>query len=104
LRRPIEGVLARRWNLHDVLRNGFHHPRLPDHSIERLPWILGALLALGDLGFVVYNFLLVLAPRYAWSGLLAPAGLTALALGLWLFAKGVDLAKWVETNASGARP
>jgi len=53
---------------------------------------------------VVYNFLLVLAPRYAWSGLLAPAGLTALALGLWLFAKGVDLAKWVETNASGARP
>jgi hypothetical protein len=34
---------------------------------------------------------------------LAPAGLTV-ALGLWLLAKGVDLAKWVETNASGARP
>jgi hypothetical protein len=69
-----------------------------------LPWILGALLALSGLGFVVYNFLLVLAPRYAWSGLQAPAGLTALALGLWLLVKGVDVTKWLDTNAAGARP
>ena len=69
-----------------------------------LPWILGALLALSGLGFVVYNFLLVLAPRYAWSALQAPAGVTALALGLWLLVKGVDVTKWLETNAAGARP
>jgi len=59
-----------------------------------LPRILGALLTLSGIGFVVYNFALVLAPRYAWSGLLAPAGLAALSLGLWLVVKGVDLAKW----------
>ena len=59
-----------------------------------LPRILGALLALSGIGFVVYNFALVLAPRYAWSGLLAPAGLAALSLGLWLVVKGVDLVKW----------
>ena len=61
-----------------------------------LPRILGALLALSGVGFVVYNFALVLAPRYAWSGLLAPAGLAALSLGLWLVVKGVDLPKWKE--------
>jgi hypothetical protein len=71
-----------------IIRSGF------------LPWILGALLALSGLGFVVYNFLLVLAPRYAASALVAPAGLAALALGLWFLVKGVDKAKWVATNAS----
>ena len=65
-----------------------------------LPWILGALLALSGVGFVIHNFVLVLAPRYAWSGLLVPAGLTALALGLWLLVKGVDVPKWLQTNAA----
>ena len=67
-----------------------------------LPRILGALLTLSGIGFVVYNFALVLAPRYAWSGLLAPAGLAALSLGLWLVVKGVDLAKWKERSQRNA--
>jgi hypothetical protein len=64
-----------------------------------LPRILGALLALSGLAFVVYNFALVLAPRYAWSGLLAPAGVAVVSLGLWLIVRGVDVAKWDEQAA-----
>jgi len=31
---------------------------------------------------------------------LALLALTALALGLWLLVKGVDVTKWLETNAA----
>ena len=59
-----------------------------------LPKALGALLMLAGLGFVVRNFLLVLAPGHASDLLLAPMALGMLALGLWLLVKGVDPAAW----------
>jgi hypothetical protein len=66
------------------------------------PKTLGALLALGGLGFVVRNFTLVLAPAYASSILLLPTALAVLSLALWLLARGVDVAKWEEKAAACA--
>jgi hypothetical protein len=68
-----------------------------------LPKFLGVLMAVGGLGFVVRNFLLILAPRYASDMLLMlmiPGGLL---MAVWLLVKGVDLPKWkVKLGAAGA--
>src|SRR5712671_2345285 len=59
-----------------------------------LPKFLGVLMAVGGLGFVVRNFLLILAPRYAsdvFLMLMIPGGLL---LAIWLLVKGVDVKKW----------
>src|SRR5713226_5371151 len=56
-----------------------------------LPRALGVLLALGGLGFVIRNFVLVLAPAYASSFLLLPMMLAALSLAVWFLARGVDV-------------
>ena len=60
------------------------------------PRVLGALLALGGLGFVTGNVLLVLTPGYASPLLLVPTVLAVLLLGLWLLVRGVDIEKWRE--------
>ena len=62
------------------------------------PRILGALMALGGLGFVVRNFLLVLAPAWASSLLLLPMTLAVLPMTVWLLVKGVDVRKWEEMS------
>ena len=64
-----------------------------------LPRFLGALLALGGLGFVTHNLALVLAPRYAFSGLLLPMVISVLALTVWLLMKGIDIPAWEERLA-----
>ena len=59
-----------------------------------LPKFLGVLMAIGGIGFVVKNFLLILAPAYAsdvFLMLMFPGGL---AMTIWLLVKGVDVAKW----------
>jgi len=61
-----------------------------------LPKFLGILLALAGAGFVIKNFMLVLAPTLASDILLLPTPLAVLALTLWLLAKGVNIAKWEE--------
>ena len=53
-----------------------------------LPRILGALFALGGIGFVANNFALVLAPAYAFAWLPLPMILAMLSLGLWLAIRG----------------
>lgn len=61
-----------------------------------LPQLLAVLMAIGGLGFVLRNFLIVLAPAYASDVLLMllfPGGL--LMMG-WLIFRGVDIAKWNE--------
>ena len=67
-----------------------------------LPKFLGILMAIGGIGFVVRNFLLIFAPAYA-SGLLLvlmfPGGLL---LTIWLLVKGVDVPKW-NAKANAAR-
>ncbi len=66
-----------------------------------LPKFLGALLALGGVGFVTRNFALVLAPAYAFSGLLLPMIIAAPLLTVWLLVKGVDVHKWQQKAATG---
>ena len=59
-----------------------------------LPKFLGILMAIGGIGFVARNFLLILAPAYAsdvFLMLMFPGGL---AMTIWLLVKGVDVAKW----------
>jgi hypothetical protein len=65
-----------------------------------LPWILGALLALGGLGFVIRNVLVVLIPAYASPFLVLPTILTLLLLGLWLLIRGVNVVKWNAKEAA----
>lgn len=63
-----------------------------------LPKLIGVLMAIGGAGFVVRNFLLVLAPAYASDVLLMllfPGGL--LLMG-WLLVRGVDVAKWRQMS------
>ena len=62
------------------------------------PRILGALMALGGLGFVVRNFLLVLAPAWASSLLLLAMTLAVLPMTVWLLVKGIDVRKWEEMS------
>ena len=67
-----------------------------------LPKFLGALMAIGGIGFVVKNFLLILAPAYAsdvFLMLMFPGGL---AMTIWLLVKGVDVAKWNATYVVAA--
>jgi hypothetical protein len=65
-----------------------------------LPKVLGALLALGGLGFVTKNFALVLAPAYASDGLLLPMFLAGVSLTAWLLVRGVDVPKWEAKAAT----
>ena len=64
-----------------------------------LPRALGVLLALSGLGFVIQNFLLVLAPAYAFRLLALPMMLAALTLTVWFLVRGVDVPKWEEKAA-----
>ena len=59
-----------------------------------LPRFLGVLMAIGGAGFVVRNFLLILAPAYASDVLLALMFPGGLILTVWLLLKGVDVSKW----------
>jgi hypothetical protein len=67
-----------------------------------LPWILGALWAIGGLGFVIRNVLVVLAPTYPSAFLVLPTILTLVMLGLWLLVRGVNVVKWREMEAAMA--
>ncbi|MDX6385505.1 MAG: hypothetical protein QOK48_3078 [Blastocatellia bacterium] len=68
-----------------------------------LPRFLGVLMAIGGIGFVVRNFLLILAPAYASDVLLMLMFPGGLIMGVWLLVKGVDLPKWkAKLNAAGA--
>jgi len=61
---------------------------------------LGALLALGGLGFVTKNFALVLAPAYASDVLLLPMALAGVSLTAWLLVKGINVSRWEARPAS----
>jgi hypothetical protein len=63
-----------------------------------LPKFLGILMAIGGIGFVVRNFILILAPAYASDVLLMLMFPGGLAMTIWLLVKGVDVAKWNARN------
>ena len=82
------GWLIRAWL---IFRSGY------------LPKFLGVLMAIGGLGFVVRNFLLILAPSYASTVLLMLMFPGGLLLAVWLLVKGVDVKKWnARVDATGA--
>src|SRR6185369_14509926 len=59
-----------------------------------LPKFLGVLMGIGGIGFLVRNFLLILAPSYASPLLLMLLFPGALVLMVWLLGKGVDMPQW----------
>ena len=59
-----------------------------------LPKFLAVLMCIGGLGFVVRNFLLILAPAYASDVLLMLMFPGGLIMTIWLLVKGVDVTKW----------
>ncbi|MDO1529264.1 DUF4386 domain-containing protein [Fulvimonas sp. R45] len=61
-----------------------------------LPAWLGALLLVAGAGFILKNFMLVLAPSYDSGYLLAPMFLAMIALAGRLLVKGVDTTRWPE--------
>ena len=65
-----------------------------------LPKALGVLLALAGLGFIVSNFVLVLAPAYASDLLLLPMFVAGVSMTVWLLIKGVDVQKLEGKAAS----
>jgi len=60
-------------------------------------------MAIGGIGFVVRNFLLILAPAYASDVLLMLMFPGGLIMTVWLLVKGVNVQKWNERlNAAHA--
>ena len=67
-----------------------------------LPKFLAVLMAIGGVGFVVRNFLLILAPTYASTLLLVLMFPGGLILTIWLLVKGVNMTKWNERVKAAA--
>jgi len=67
-----------------------------------LPKFLGVLMAAGGAGFVLRNFLLILAPAYAATWLLMLMFPGGLILTIWLLVKGVDMSRWDERVKAAA--
>ena len=66
-----------------------------------LPKFLGVLMAIGGAGFVLRNFLLILAPAYAsdvFLILMMPGGFMTTG---WLLIKGVNLKQWESETSRG---
>ena len=68
-----------------------------------LPKFLAVLMAIGGIGFVVRNFLLILAPAYASDVMLMLMFPGGLIMTVWLLVKGVNVQKWnAKVNAARA--
>src|SRR5712671_1872452 len=66
-----------------------------------LPKFIGVLMAIGGIGFVVRNFLLILAPAYASDVMLMLMFPGGVLMTFWLLVKGVNVEKWnARVNAS----
>src|SRR5260221_5186624 len=68
-----------------------------------LPRFLGVLMAIGGIGFVVRDFLLILTPTYAAEVLLMLMFPGGLIMTIWFLLKGVNVEKWnAKVNAARA--
>jgi hypothetical protein len=61
---------------------------------EYLPKWLGALVVIAGIGFILKNFMLVLAPAFPSDLFLLPMPLVVLSMMVWFLVKGVDVSKW----------
>jgi hypothetical protein len=59
-----------------------------------LPRALGGIVLLGGAGFVVKNFVVVLAPQYDSNLFALPMFLAMASMAFWLLVKGIDRARW----------
>jgi hypothetical protein len=67
---------------------------------EYLPRWLGALVVIAGIGFILKNFMLVLAPAFPSDLLLLPMPLVVLSMMVWFLVKGVDVSKWEAKAAA----
>jgi hypothetical protein len=65
-----------------------------------LPKFLGVLMMVSGVGFILKNFLFLLAPKYASNLLLVPVALAGVSLTVWFLTKGVDVPRWKERAAA----
>jgi len=69
-----------------------------------VPRTLGALMAVGGLGYLIDSFAFFLSPALSASlpGLSMLGGIAELVLSLWLVAVGVDASRWAQINRAPA--
>ena len=65
------------------------------------PKFIGVLMTLGGLGFILRNFLLILAPTYPSGSLLLLLMPGGISLTAWLLVKGVNEQRWKEQTSPG---
>ncbi|MGA3102344.1 MAG: DUF4386 domain-containing protein [Terracidiphilus sp.] len=59
-----------------------------------LPRVLGGIVMVGGAGFVVKNFVAVLAPRYDSMAFVLPLFVAMISMAFWFLAKGIDENRW----------
>jgi hypothetical protein len=67
---------------------------------EYLPKWLGALVVIAGIGFILKNFMLVLAPEFPSDLFLLPMPVVVLSMMVWFLVKGVDVSKWEAKAAA----
>jgi hypothetical protein len=61
-----------------------------------LPRVLGGLVMLGGAGFVMKNFVAVLAPQYDSMAFVLPMFVAMVSMAFWFLVKGIDRACWEQ--------
>lgn len=59
-----------------------------------LPRMLGAIVVLGGAGFIVKNFVAVLAPQYDSMAFVLPMFLAMISMAFWFLVKGINKNRW----------
>lgn len=65
-----------------------------------LPRVLGAIVMLGGAGFVVKNFVAVLAPQYDSMAFVLPIFLAMISMAFWFLVKGIDENRWNQLTVA----
>lgn len=65
-----------------------------------IPKVLGVMMQIAGVCYILNNFILLLAPKFADILFLIPCFIGELSLCLWFIFKGVNITIWRETNRS----
>jgi hypothetical protein len=60
--------------------------------------VLGGIVMFGGAGFVMKNFVAVLAPQYDSMAFALPMFVAMASMAFWFLVKGVDRARWEESK------
>ncbi len=60
------------------------------------PRVLGGLVLLGGAGFVIKNFVVVLAPQYDSMAFVFPMLVAMVSMAFWFLVKGIDRVSWEQ--------